>query len=286
MFAKPDRKMLKEVSHCPAAHLLRPWEARAGCCDGCSRKVMQGEHVMDCRQCNWYVCSTCRPAQPSDGSIWNAVSCWMEDVAQEINDAAAEIGIQGLLQSNNTMLKDSRIAAAPVSEFDEEGISDAEMTRTERLVANFCERHPAMRVEPNAQELGELAEELAELPQGPAARTLCEQLSWTETPEWQPKLRALYVIEYLHWKGGDLREVAEAVHEKAAGLIQHLESDLRCKDQAARTLSALAGEAASSRWEEAPPRAAPAAAPAKMVDLLSFDDEPEPPMQTAARGGA
>lgn len=44
---------------CPQGHGLRPWQARAGTCDGCAREVKDGEQVMDCRLCDFYYCGNC-----------------------------------------------------------------------------------------------------------------------------------------------------------------------------------------------------------------------------------
>jgi len=275
-----NKTSTKQVTHCPAAHLLRPWEAQAGVCDGCSRKVMKGEHVMDCRQCDWYLCRTCRPPMPEDDSIWNTVTGIMDALAQDASDLASEMGIDSLLKSNNTILKDSK-QVGQASEFDEEGVSDAEKAKAEKLVSDFCEKHPALRVEPNAEELAELCSALAELPEGPAARTFCEQLSWADSTEWQPKLRALHALEYLYWRG-------VMVHEKAAALIEHLEGVLQCKEQATRTLAVLSGEiqASASRWQQAPAKKAEEAAPKKAADLMSFDEPAKTRAYSVACGGA
>jgi hypothetical protein len=48
-----------EEMKCPAGHQMQPWIAKAGTCDGCARKVQNGEQVMDCRQCDWYLCDEC-----------------------------------------------------------------------------------------------------------------------------------------------------------------------------------------------------------------------------------
>lgn len=44
---------------CPKGHELRPCKAEPGECDICSKPVEAGELVMDCRTCNWYMCSRC-----------------------------------------------------------------------------------------------------------------------------------------------------------------------------------------------------------------------------------
>jgi len=49
----------QDALKCPQSHILRPWQARAGTCDGCGRAVRDGEQVMDCRSCDFYYCSDC-----------------------------------------------------------------------------------------------------------------------------------------------------------------------------------------------------------------------------------
>jgi hypothetical protein len=48
-------------STCRNGHMLQTAAAMAGNCDGCNKPVKQGQLVMDCRQCNFYLCSECRP---------------------------------------------------------------------------------------------------------------------------------------------------------------------------------------------------------------------------------
>mmetsp|Transcript_59335 Transcript_59335/g.117580 ORF Transcript_59335/g.117580 Transcript_59335/m.117580 type:complete len:291 (-) Transcript_59335:622-1494(-) len=48
---------------CPSGHDLQKWRARAGTCNGCHQQVNCGEHVMDCRRCNWYLCLSCCPSK-------------------------------------------------------------------------------------------------------------------------------------------------------------------------------------------------------------------------------
>jgi len=54
-------KVQEEVEHkCPKGHLLyEHLETTYGTCDGCSAVVSSGEHVMNCGECNWYLCDAC-----------------------------------------------------------------------------------------------------------------------------------------------------------------------------------------------------------------------------------
>mmetsp|Transcript_58654 Transcript_58654/g.132177 ORF Transcript_58654/g.132177 Transcript_58654/m.132177 type:complete len:320 (+) Transcript_58654:82-1041(+) len=51
----------RKESHCPGGHLLQFALAFAGHCDGCGQAVKKGGVVMDCRPCNWYLCTACQP---------------------------------------------------------------------------------------------------------------------------------------------------------------------------------------------------------------------------------
>jgi len=46
---------------CPAGHALKYARATKGNCDGCGSKVSEGQLVSDCRECNYYLCTTCTP---------------------------------------------------------------------------------------------------------------------------------------------------------------------------------------------------------------------------------
>mmetsp|Transcript_46520 Transcript_46520/g.99595 ORF Transcript_46520/g.99595 Transcript_46520/m.99595 type:complete len:231 (-) Transcript_46520:118-810(-) len=81
---------------CPQGHLLQPWEAKSGRCDGCKRKVQRGESVMDCRCCNWYLCQDCHPqetAKKADMQEWlwssiNFISQEFAEIKNEMGDMA------------------------------------------------------------------------------------------------------------------------------------------------------------------------------------------------------
>jgi hypothetical protein len=48
-----------EERRCPKGHALKYFAAKSGSCDGCRRRVVSGEYVLDCRSCNWYLCDAC-----------------------------------------------------------------------------------------------------------------------------------------------------------------------------------------------------------------------------------
>merc|ERR1719450_755253 len=57
----PAEEAAAAKAQCPQGHALQRAKAAAGACDGCGRFVVAGEPVMDCRDCNWYLCTTCHP---------------------------------------------------------------------------------------------------------------------------------------------------------------------------------------------------------------------------------
>merc|ERR1712217_406282 len=45
---------------CPQGHMLKPWSSsQDGTCDGCGGNVDEAEKVLDCRECDWYLCMAC-----------------------------------------------------------------------------------------------------------------------------------------------------------------------------------------------------------------------------------
>merc|ERR1711870_204112 len=83
--------MGQKVWHCPAGHHLQPLKAMAGKCDGCNQCVNAGDEVMDCRQCNWYLCAECHPQeQEKDDWFWGSVNYLIETVRQEVADITEE----------------------------------------------------------------------------------------------------------------------------------------------------------------------------------------------------
>lgn len=55
----PKPQDVEEGPLCPSGHALQPWLTSGGLCDGCGRETWRGEQVMDCRECDWYLCQSC-----------------------------------------------------------------------------------------------------------------------------------------------------------------------------------------------------------------------------------
>uniref|UniRef100_A0A7S4V065 Uncharacterized protein n=2 Tax=Alexandrium monilatum TaxID=311494 RepID=A0A7S4V065_9DINO len=56
-------KAKANLGKCTKGHELKPWKATGGWCNRCKREVKPGEQVMDCRPCDYFVCSACTSQQ-------------------------------------------------------------------------------------------------------------------------------------------------------------------------------------------------------------------------------
>ena len=56
---KEEGELMPLRSKCKNGHILRPYEAKGGTCDVCTGTCPKGTLVMDCRPCNYYVCTKC-----------------------------------------------------------------------------------------------------------------------------------------------------------------------------------------------------------------------------------
>ena len=52
----------------PAGHRLKDWFTSGGICDGCHSVMNCGEHVMDCRACDWFLCDACSGLAEDSGA--------------------------------------------------------------------------------------------------------------------------------------------------------------------------------------------------------------------------
>ena len=71
-----------QIRTCPSNHSLVQYTALGGNCDVCNRIVFVGDQVMDCRECNWYMCERCsrtngftlRPPPPTTSDMYNLMN--------------------------------------------------------------------------------------------------------------------------------------------------------------------------------------------------------------------
>jgi len=95
--AKSVKELLRNCpGRCPSSHMLFSALAKRGNCDGCGKMVLRGEYVMNCDECNWYLCDICLPQDRNFSSpLWGALSYVVDSATQEITELAA--GIQDLV---------------------------------------------------------------------------------------------------------------------------------------------------------------------------------------------
>mmetsp|Transcript_122679 Transcript_122679/g.354620 ORF Transcript_122679/g.354620 Transcript_122679/m.354620 type:complete len:301 (+) Transcript_122679:56-958(+) len=80
-----------KIWHCPAGHHLQPRKATLGRCDLCKRCVPAGEPVMDCKECNWYLCNECHPQEQEEQDwFWGSLNFLIETAQQEMAEIKEE----------------------------------------------------------------------------------------------------------------------------------------------------------------------------------------------------
>jgi hypothetical protein len=65
---------------CSSGHALTSYLTPGGVCDGCGASVSPGTQVMDCRACNYYLCSQCTPLLPATGAEGGRTSSLVDAV--------------------------------------------------------------------------------------------------------------------------------------------------------------------------------------------------------------
>lgn len=114
--------------------------------------------------------------------------------------------------------------------------SQDEISEADRLVANFCDAVPAMRVLPTEQECDQLWKECADIPEAQISLAFCNQLSQgTLLEAWPAQIRALRALAYLLDRGGKGRRVASSVMASSGGaFVRHLAAEVpECRNDAA-----------------------------------------------------
>jgi len=225
-------------SQCPEGHELQAWSARAGTCDGCGAGVQEGETVMDCRWCDWYLCKVCLPVyQAQSSSLWSAVS------------SLPVYAMDAVTKDVGTLLASAGVVDAPKQAPQKAAAGATPQARAASvLMTDFCENYsalPGSSREPTEAELESLYAKCSLMPPEPVAEALCEQLSWVADFMWPPKLRALCALEHFHRQGGEGREVSKAVVQRAGRLLQQLTGVPQCKEKAIEVIRCLREQAAS-----------------------------------------
>eukprot|EP00440_Ansanella_granifera_P029173 gb/GFBE01031685.1/.p1 GENE.gb/GFBE01031685.1/~~gb/GFBE01031685.1/.p1 ORF type:complete len:454 (+),score=104.95 gb/GFBE01031685.1/:1-1362(+) len=107
------------------------------------------------------------------------------------------------------------------------------------IIEDFCQVYPAARVEPTEDEITELWERCAYFRPNFLAAAISEQLSLRDGEmEWQPRLRALCVLEYCYLEQSKApRSVGLQVCEEFRGLLEYLAKDVKqCSAKAKQVL--------------------------------------------------
>merc|ERR1719422_2867264 len=59
---------------------LQPWGVRHGTCNKCRREILRNQQVLDCRQCNHYICGNCLPQSEAEAPRSSFVGTILETV--------------------------------------------------------------------------------------------------------------------------------------------------------------------------------------------------------------
>jgi len=223
------------ILRCPAGHSLHSWVARAGTCDGCQRFVEDGEEVMDCRRCNWYLCKACEATyEPPDTSLWGSFVSFLKTVEKDVESAFTE-------DPFGTPLSDEEAQRAAI-----DGVTPHDTQAADELITGFCVGYREHKVVPDAVELEALWSKCSllygcVLDPGPLAGAIVAQLEWQEGcgESWQPRLRALCVLEMLEQKGAVGREIFGAAALEGEGPVRRLLDMPECTERAAVVLQGL-----------------------------------------------
>lgn len=258
-----------KVPACPSGHILQPWAATpGGWCDGCGKTICAGEMVMDCRKCNYLLCSSSCPrskVEAQDGMLWGALSSIKESMSSpavqsaidsvtlrfgDVVDAAAQdmsemaTEIKSYISATIGMQESASESDQPKTEQVKKiPVSPRQRSQAMQLISDFAQKYPAARVAPNKAELDALWASCSILQPGPVAGALYEQLSFSDGDySWQPRLRVLYALEHLFRKGNTGKDVGTAVFHHAHGILEHLTEVPQCAEKAKSVILVLSGQ--------------------------------------------
>eukprot|EP00434_Breviolum_minutum_P008250 symbB.v1.2.007279.t1/scaffold438.1/size205425/7 len=260
------------IKRCPQGHELQPWAAKPGWCDGCGAKIKSGEAVMDCRECNYYLCKYCCPppeAPDEAPSFWGAMATLTDmgsgpAVSSALDNVALSLGdvIDAATQDMAEMASDFKTFVASAVGLEEEdqdeeaeqqkaaamkksiaNVSPRSRQEASSAISDFCQKYPAARVRPNSQELDKLWSKIGELKPIALTSAFYDELSFTNgDTSWQPRLRVLYAVEFLYKKDGIGKEVAMSLLGQAKGIIHHLTEVQQCAEKATEVIKLVSGK--------------------------------------------
>lgn len=112
------------------------------------------------------------------------------------------------------------------------------------IISKFGQSYKHARVAPTAEELANIWLKCCVLQPEAVASVIYDTLSFSsgDFEEWQPRLRILYFIEVLYWKGGRSKEIALTIKSHAGEILKHLATEVpQTKMKAKEVLDTLAG---------------------------------------------
>lgn len=112
------------------------------------------------------------------------------------------------------------------------------------IISKFSQSYKAARVSPLVKEMNDVWAPCSLLGKNAIASALYEHLSWSSGDlEWQPRLRILYLLEFLYWKGGDAKDISVGILHHAEGLLKHLATEVpQTKEKALQVIETLQGK--------------------------------------------
>lgn len=127
-----------------------------------------------------------------------------------------------------------------------DGVTPHDTQAADELITGFCVGYREHNVVPDAVELEALWSKCSllygcVLEPGPLAGAIVAQLEWQEGcgESWQPRLRALCVLEMLEQKGAVGREIFSAAALEGEGLLRRLLDVPECTERTAVVLQGL-----------------------------------------------
>mmetsp|Transcript_91803 Transcript_91803/g.259853 ORF Transcript_91803/g.259853 Transcript_91803/m.259853 type:complete len:265 (+) Transcript_91803:65-859(+) len=176
-----------------------------------------------------------RRRQEQDPDFWEHLQALPSYTVQGLEETASYLNV--LVGSSGR-----RRGPAATAEQREEAV---------HLIREFCETYSEEQVAPSDEELedfwGRCSLLYAQvLHPAPLANALRKQLaaagapgSTGPAPAWQPRLRALYVMEHLHRKGAVGEVIISKLMSRNAGVVVHLAQVPECKEKATELLREL-----------------------------------------------
>lgn len=241
-----------DATCCPSGH--RTVSMTAGLCSGCGRINCKGDEVRNCQHCKFCSCQVCCQREETDHACfaldWNSISAQtlsaLDNIERIAKSFTAFCGLNieqpGLFVPSGW--KSGRDAASGWSATTVERPASAEVCQDREasvMVSSYCMQFSAMNALPTDRDLDDFWKRCYDFPAASVANAIYEQLSFaTGNQDWQPRLRALFALEHLHWKVGKGNAIASLVLDDSEEIIRYLASVPACREKARRLLWIMA----------------------------------------------